>query len=918
MRRKRASALLFATVLVINTIMPVCAAEKQEESIQMTEKTVEEQINEEPKKDIQSCETVTEEQKTEALNEVTEDGFQYNELDDGTIEIYNYYGTEEYLTIPSKIDGKEVTSIAGLSNGPFSINSTLLNVTLPESVTNVNGGSAFATCKNLVNIYVDSNNNYYSSQDGILYNKEQTVLIRYPQGKQSGCTISDKTISIGNEAFSGCEKLTNVTIPDSVTVIGKSVFEDCSSLDNVVIPNSVTSIGNNTFKGCYSLTNVKLSDKMESISDWMFDGCTNLINIEIPANVTKIGVSAFARCSSLTSIMIPAKVEYIGKYLSEGGYMDYDTTLIKGVFEGCTNLLNINVDAENVNFSSKEGVLFDKEQKILFVYPEGKSSEYIIPDGVTSIDGSAFANCVGLVSLTIPKSVVEIPVNRYYGVFDGCTNLVNIEVDSENKSYSSLDGVLFNKDREELIYYPKGKKGSYTVPLSVVKLGANSFADCEGLTSVIISDSVKNICFCTFYKCLELNEIYFCGDAPTMEWGCLYDVVASVYYPEGNGTWTDEVKENDEYDIYYEDGAIGGGSGELTWKTWIPSESGETEHTWNAGKVTKEPTCTETGERTYTCTGCGETKTEEIKATGHSYGEWTIVKEATTSEEGCKERVCQKCGNKETQSIPKLPCSEWKQNSKGWWYENPDGTYPTSCWMEIDGSWYYFNASGYRVTGWQKIKNTWYYFDPATGIMYEEHWLELDGKSYYLKSGGAMATGWLELEEGWYYLNSSGVKVTGWIKSGSKWYYLDKQTGIMQAGKWIDDTYYLQTNGAMATGWLELEEGWYYLNSSGVKVTGWQKISNVWYYFDPATGIMYESEWLDDTYYLKSSGAMATGWQLIGEDYYYFDTSGKKVTGKWVGNYYLKSDGVMARSEWVDNDRYYVDENGKWVPGKRK
>lgn len=56
----------------------------------------------------------------------------------------------------------------------------------------------------------------------------------------------------------------------------------------------------------------------------------------------------------------------------------------------------------------------------------------------------------------------------------------------------------------------------------------------------------------------------------------------------------------------------------------------------------------------------------------------------------------------------------------------------------------------------------------------------------------------------------------------------------------------------------------------------------------------------------------------IGEDYYYFDTSGKKVTGKWVGNYYLKADGVMARSEWVDNDRYYVDENGKWVPGKKR
>ena len=261
---------------------------------------------------------------------------------------------------------------------------------------------------------------------------------------------------------------------------------------------------------------------------------------------------------------------------------------------------------------------------------------------------------------------------------------------------------------------------------------------------------------------------------------------------------------------------------------------------------------------------------------------------------------------------------EWKQTSKGWWYENPDGTYPNNCWKEIDGYWYYFNASGYRVTGWQKIKNTWYYFDPTTGIMYEEQWMELAGKSYYLKKGGVMATGWLELEEGWYYLNSSGIRVTGWMQSGGNWYYLDPVTGVMFENQWLENTYYLKSGGAMVTGWQKIDGKWYYFQSSGAKATGWLKSGSSWYYFEPTTGIMYESEWLDNTYYLKSSGAMATGWLLIGEDYYYFDASGKKVTGKWVGNYYLKADGVMARSEWVDNDRYYVDENGKWVPGEKR
>ncbi|MEO2239009.1 transglutaminase domain-containing protein [Dorea sp. YH-dor226] len=342
------------------------------------------------------------------------------------------------------------------------------------------------------------------------------------------------------------------------------------------------------------------------------------------------------------------------------------------------------------------------------------------------------------------------------------------------------------------------------------------------------------------------------------------------------------------------------------------------EHSWDSGKVTTEATCTEDGEKTFTCRDCGITRTEAIPAAGHAYGEWQTVKEATTSEEGCKKRVCGKCGDEEFQSIPKLPGSEWKQNSKGWWYENPDGTYPTSCWMQIDGSWYYFNASGYRMEGWQKIKNIWYYFDPETGIMYEEQWLELGGKKYYLNSGGAMATGWLELEKGWYYLNGSGVGVTGWLSSGGKWYYLSPLTGVMFEHEWLElngKNYYLESDGAMATGWLKLDDKWYYLNSSGARLNGWQKIGSTWYYFEPSTGIMLEQEWLEDTYYLKSGGAMATGWQKIGEDYYYFTSGGKKVTGKWVGNYYLLEDGVMATKQWVDQGRYYVDESGKWVPG---
>lgn len=371
------------------------------------------------------------------------------------------------------------------------------------------------------------------------------------------------------------------------------------------------------------------------------------------------------------------------------------------------------------------------------------------------------------------------------------------------------------------------------------------------------------------------------------------------------------------------------------------------EHSWDGGKVTTEATCTEDGEKTFTCRDCGITRTEAVPTAEHAYGEWQTVKEATTAEEGCKKRVCGKCGDEEIQSIPKLPGSEWKQNSKGWWYESPDGTYPTSCWMQIDGSWYYFNASGYRMEGWQKIKNIWYYFEPETGIMYEEQWLELGGKKYYLNSSGAMATGWLELEEGWYYLNGSGVRVTGWLSSGGKWYYLNPLNGIMIEHEWLElngNNYYLESDGAMATGWLKLDDKWYYLNSSGARLTGWQKIDGKWYYMYDS-GIMASSTWIGNSYvdasgvwipnaakneWLLSGGRWwyrhgdgsytRSGWEFIDGKYYYFDSEGWMVTGWQKSNgfwYYLLESGEMYCSGWkmINQKWYYFEESGKMMTG---
>lgn len=151
-------------------------------------------------------------------------------------------------------------------------------------------------------ITVDALNAFYTSMAGVLFNKNETLLIQFPGGKTGSYTIPNSVNSIGNLAFRSCAGLTSVTIPNTVTSIGTEAFSGCSSLTSVVMPNSVPSIGASTFSGCASLT-----------------------SITIPSSVTYIGNSAFARCGSLASVTIPAGV----------------TCIANNVFEYCTNLTSV-------------------------------------------------------------------------------------------------------------------------------------------------------------------------------------------------------------------------------------------------------------------------------------------------------------------------------------------------------------------------------------------------------------------------------------------------------------------------------------------------------------------------------------------------------------------------------------------------
>ena len=198
------------------------------------------------------------------------------------------------VTIPDS-----VTSIGGCA---FSCCSSLTSITISNSVTSI-GSCAFGECRSLTSINVASDNNYYSSNNGILFNKKKTELIRFPSRKsQTSYTIPNSVTSIGSEAFYGCTGLTSITIPNSVTSIGDLAFYDCTGLTSITIPNSVTSIGYWTFDGCSSLTSITIPDGVTSIGDMDFGGCSGLTSITIPNSVTSIGDSAFYGCTGLKDV----------------------------------------------------------------------------------------------------------------------------------------------------------------------------------------------------------------------------------------------------------------------------------------------------------------------------------------------------------------------------------------------------------------------------------------------------------------------------------------------------------------------------------------------------------------------------------------------------------------------------------------
>ena len=187
----------------------------------------------------------------------------------------------------------------------------LTSVTILNGVTSIEYG-AFCDCADLQEIIVSEENANYSSLDGVLFNKDQTVLIQYPQAKSGSYIIPNSVTCIRDGAFHDCTGLTSITIPNSITEIEDWAFSFCSGLTSVTIPNNVFRIGEYAFVLCTSLTSITIPNRVTRIEESAFRG-TGLTSVIIPNNVTDIGENAFRGCIGVTNITIGNSVTNIGK-----------------------------------------------------------------------------------------------------------------------------------------------------------------------------------------------------------------------------------------------------------------------------------------------------------------------------------------------------------------------------------------------------------------------------------------------------------------------------------------------------------------------------------------------------------------------------------------------------------------------------
>ena len=416
----------------------------------------------------------------------------------------------------------------------------LKSIQIPASVKTIYQ-EAFSKCEDLYNVKFVGKNLDFGK--GIFYKCTSLKNVRLPKNIKS----------IPEEIFMKCEKLSNVTIPKNVSIIKKRAFYGCQSLKSVKLNKKIYAIGDSAFAGS-GLKKMNLNKKMQFIGNGAFRE-TQLSSLKLPSKVTFIGNRVFADCKKLQTIYVPASVKGINP----------------GAFNNCTSLRAIHVASANKNYSSADGVLYDKDKCKLIQYPLHKTNrsfrtpgslkrirsyafsgnkylksvtisadvignhafyemaglnEVSILNGTKQIDNGAFQDCTRLTKLTVADSVTKIGSFAFGNTgirrvkipsrlksmdaytFYGCYKLAAFEGGSRN--YKVKDGVLYNRSMTTLMIYPAQRKGEvFSVPKSVKTVKSDAFRRVNHLTKIEFGSKLKRLGYGAISDARNLKSIVF-------------------------------------------------------------------------------------------------------------------------------------------------------------------------------------------------------------------------------------------------------------------------------------------------------------------------------------------------------------------------------------------------------------------------
>ena len=458
---------------------------------------------------------------------------------DGTMLVQGVNGT---ITIPNGV--KDIWNFA------FYNLRGLTSVAIPDSVTRIRA-AVFSGCTGLTGVTIPSSVTFIGFD-------------AFCRSGLTSVTIPDSVTRLEDSSFLGCTNLTSVTIGNGLTNIEKNMFSGCIGLTGVTIPNGITSIEENAFKDCTTLASVVFEGDEPTLGTDVFanvaSGCKAYVDgtmdgwsqypdgsnwngltivykeqsatrvkyteasritpreqtfniegelrsisipnrksieeVDIGSAVTSIGDDAFCNCSGLTSVTIPNSVTSIGG----------------GACGGCSRLTNVTIGAGVTSigfgaFSNCNDSLYDTNSISGVKLVDGWAVDYtgsLSRDlnliGIRGIGDSAFKDCSGLTSVTIPNSVTSIGSCA----FQNCRGLTSVTIPS---SVTSIGKGAFDNCRGLT---------SVTIPDGVTSIGAYAFYNCRGLTSVTIGNSVKSIGSYAFYYCDSLTSVIFEGDEPTL------------------------------------------------------------------------------------------------------------------------------------------------------------------------------------------------------------------------------------------------------------------------------------------------------------------------------------------------------------------------------------------------------------------